>query len=268
MSSSSRRKKRQPKRQPVYDSDSEDSYAPSDKAPSPPLNTPASRPQSYNLRDSSQIKRPGRYRVDDPIGPLTHPLFIHERPPFNEDLARLIPWNTVPLDHPGPLSSDMAYERLLAERERKKNEPPRAADAPPDVEFRPFQHVLDGSQKRPCVAHLSRKEPREDPIGYLYTADESIVDNTKFHPPSDKWSYRDEYEAMFSLDDDDEDESQRELERRAYVVSFPSRLHLLSFIFQSRVSNPSHCRRPLQMANILIFNHRTGHPSLTASSGP
>ena len=204
-----------------HDSDgSQESYEPSNRDKTPAPSAPDSRAPTYHLRDSSQIKRPGRYRVDEPVGALTRPAYTHPRPPFNKDLARLIPWNTVPLDHPGPLSSDMAYERLLAERKRKKNNP----DAADEISFRPFQHVLDGESPRPCVTHLSRKAPPQDLLGYLYTEDESVIDNAKFHPLSDKWSYRDEYDPEFSLDDFDEgqDESQRELERRkaAYVVSF------------------------------------------------
>lgn len=249
------------------------------RARAPRASSPA---PAYRLRDHTQLKRPERYRGDAPEP--TRPLWVHPQPAFNHELARFIPWNTLPPDHQGPIPSEMAYQEYAAEREREReqeNNPDSVhANQGSDVVFRPFQK--DGEPSTgPTVAHLSRKFPPQDPLRAVYTADPSIVDNTKFHPPSDQYSYRDEYNPEYDLDAPEEDiaKEQKELERRkaAYVVSptlplahprlLPLQIFILpsSFAF-SRFQLSQLCRTRLEVTDILNSTFRTGLPFLTASS--
>ncbi|KAK7748639.1 hypothetical protein SLS53_000660 [Cytospora paraplurivora] len=198
-----------------YDGDSESSYKEHIKRKSPPPKTSTSSTPRYSLRDTSDQKRPSRYRKMDPSNDPNG--FTQPRPPFNEELAKLVPWKTVPLDHPGPLPSEVAYEQLLAKRERKKNNP---SDGKDEVPFKPFQEVQNGESPGPCVAHLSRRTLEKDP---LRLDDPSIFDNTKFRPPSDEWNFRDQCNPEIPLDEfgDDDDQEMLELERRkAYYVDW------------------------------------------------
>lgn len=236
------------------------SYAPSDED-IPRAPNASSSTATYSLRDHSQIKRPERYRGGNTRDP-TRPLWVHPRPVFNHELAKFIPWNTISPDHKGPIPSEMAYERHVAERERERereNNPDNAPDNQDnDIVFQPRQK--DGeSSTGPIVAHLRRKSPKQDPLKYVYTADPSIVDKTKFHPPSDQYSYHDEYNPDLSLEGPGEDanEEQLELERRkaAYVVSFPLRAKssFITFacsrdLLEPRLSSPCQlCRMHLKV---------------------
>lgn len=173
----------------------------------------------YNLRDPSRIKPPDRYREDEVFRLSTRPSRSHHRPIVKTEPASHVQWDSIPHHIEEPYPSEMADKRPQTEREGKAN-------GPKAVNFRPFPHILAGdTSSGPCVAHLSRKSPPKDPMAYVYERDESIFDKTKFHPPSDKWDYQKEYDAMFSLEGPDEDteKDQREQERRMalYVVSFP-----------------------------------------------
>lgn len=208
---------------------------------------PSGPSATYSLRNHSEINPPDRYSGDTTraMGSTratgsTRPLWVHPQPAFNEELAKIVPWNTLPPDHKGPIPSEVAYAEVVAERERKReqninadHEPANQAD---EIVVRSI--YKDGETPTgPTVAHLSRKSPPKNPMAYLYTADPSIVDNTKFHPPSDQYSYRNEYHPEFSLDIPDENttEELREIERRidTCVVSssppYPSLFYSLHF---------------------------------------
>lgn len=185
-----------------------------------PRTSSSARP--YGLRNHSQVQRPVRSRGAALTS--TNRLSVHPQPAFNHELARFIPWKTLLPGHKGPIPSEMAYAEYVAEREHKqKNRDNEPSNQEIEVVFRPT-HKNGEPSSGPTVAHLSHKSPKQDPLRNLYTADANpgIADNTKFHPPSDQYSYRNEYDPMFSLDAFDEEtvEGQHKLERRktAYVV--------------------------------------------------
>lgn len=115
---------------------------------------------SMQLRDASQIRRPGRYTEDYDFGDPGRPIFIHPDVPFNKELAKYVAFDTLPLDHPGPNPSRVRYEAA------QKGNP--TTDAP----FHSSQNTSSqesqasqGSQQSQSsqaskVVRLARKAPR------------------------------------------------------------------------------------------------------------
>ncbi|ROW04468.1 hypothetical protein VMCG_04979 [Cytospora schulzeri] len=200
------------KRKTVQNDSDSDWYKPprKDKRRATKVARGTSPNSAYKLRSASQVNPPERYRGDD-APDATQPAFSHELAGSTAEYGISIDDddNGYNVD-----STTLAMEDINLGREAGSH--PNKQDN--DVTF---QQEDGESSAGPTIAHLRRKTPNEDTLGYLYTADPNIVDNTKFHPPSDQYSYHDEHNPDFSLEVDDEatNDEQFELERRkvAYV---------------------------------------------------
>lgn len=104
---------------------------------------------SMNLRKTSRLRRPVRYRNDsEPIDP-GRPAFVHQDPVFNKDRAKFVQWRSLELDEPSP-------GEALHKRWQEQGEP-RDAFGGPVTPSRSPVHQVSESPPGPTVAHLRRQ---------------------------------------------------------------------------------------------------------------
>ncbi|KAI7789111.1 hypothetical protein LA080_005215 [Diaporthe eres] len=100
-----------------------------------------------NLRKTSRLKRPVRYRDDlEPIDP-GRPAFVHQDPIFNMDRAKFVQWRSLELNEPSP--GEAQYKMWQEQGE------PRDAFGQPVMPLRAPGQVAESP--RPTVAHLRRQ---------------------------------------------------------------------------------------------------------------
>lgn len=105
--------------------------------------------KSMNLRKTSRLRRPVRYRNDsEPIDP-GRPAFVHQDPVFNMDRARFVQWRSLELDEPSP--GEALYKRWQEQGE------PRDAFGGPVTPSQSPVHQVSESPPGPTVAHLRRQ---------------------------------------------------------------------------------------------------------------
>lgn len=141
--------------------------------------------KTMNLRKTSRLKRPVRYRDDlEPVDP-GRPVFVHQDPIFNMDRAKFVQWRSLELDEPSP--GEAQYKKWQEEGE------PRDAFGQPVTPSRTPSQVAESP--RPTVAHLRRQS--------------TIVRPDLSQPMVDSIEKRDVFDEVFEatlaeLDDDDE----------------------------------------------------------------
>lgn len=200
---------------------------------------------TMNLRKTSRLKRPVRYREDlDPIDP-GRPAFVHQDPIFNMDRAKFVQWHTLALDEPSP--GEAQYKMWQEQGE------PRDAFGQPVMPLRAPGQVA--GSPRPTVAHLRRQS--------------TIVRPNLPQPVVDSIEKRDAFDEAFEanmadfeddeLQTDGDDESlvihpQLSLE---YQVSIPKRLpystarHLHQLDFTAP-KTPCACARRRETDNVFV----------------
>ena len=114
------------------------------------------------LRDSSQIRRPGRYSEDYDLGDPGRPIFVHPDVPFNKELAKHVEFNSLPPNHPGPAPSRMRYEAA------------QKGNLKPAAQIYPSANAITQRSQVAKVVSLARPDPRERIIPSIeYDEDEN-----------------------------------------------------------------------------------------------
>lgn len=125
------------------------------------------------LRKSTMRRLPGRYRED--VVPDDRPKFFHQRPVFNPILARFVGPHTIPLDHEGESPSRKAYREYLEQNGIQNNKNREGKDSSPDVAFRPFPEVLNGTSRGPAIAHLPPLSERQKKHSHVIKQEDSKI---------------------------------------------------------------------------------------------
>ncbi|KAK7743045.1 hypothetical protein SLS63_000614 [Diaporthe eres] len=150
---------------------------------------------TMNLRKTSRLKRPVRYRDDlDPIDP-GRPAFVHQDPIFNMDRAKFVQWRTLALDEPSPGEAQYKMWQEQGEPRDAFGQPVMPSRAPGPVAGSP----------RPTVAHLRRQstivrpnlsQPVVDSIEKLDAFDEAFEANLADLEDDDELQTDDDDESL------------------------------------------------------------------------
>lgn len=193
-------------------SDSDSSY---DEGP--PLDRST---KTMNLRKTSRLKRPVRYRDDlEPIDP-GRPAFVHQDPIFNMDRAKFVQWRSLELGEPSP--GEAQYKLWQEQGE------PRDAFGGPVTSFGAPGHVAAESPG-PTVAHLRRQSTIVRPV-----PSQPVVDSVEQRDVFD-----DAFEANLA-DFEDDEELQTDDDDDSRVIHPPLSLeYQVRSLIDSRLLQPS-----------------------------
>lgn len=199
-----------------------------------------------NLRKTSRLKRPVRYRDDlEPIDP-GRPAFVHQDPIFNMDRAKFVQWRSLELNEPSP--GEAQYKMWQEQGE------PRDAFGQPVMPLRAPGQVAESP--RPTVAHLRRQS--------------IIVRPSLSQPVVGSIEKRDAFDEAFeaNLADFEDDELQTDDDDEPLVIH-PQ----LSLEYQVRSPSDSHIPQPITLISLISlppkpFVYVPGGEKLTTCSTP